>query len=164
MVEKQQPAEESGIEFDLDSAQAACDAAAEAEAELDATAPKGAAKILRDDGPFMRFVWWTLRTVLSFVVPLGVFYAMVRCKPLVDGAYHMINPGTNPYPILMKGGLATFLAALIASVPAFTGMYLASLLSRFKNLKPTIAVAIWCLLVFFDSLIFVVVAKYFTLI
>lgn len=164
MVEKHQPAEESGIDFDLDTAQAASDAAAEEQAKIDLTAPKGAARVLRDDGPLMRFVWWTLRTVLSFVVPLGVFYAMVRCKPLVDGAYHMINPGTNPYPILMKGGLATFLAALIASVPAFTGMYLASLLSRFKNLKPTIAVAIWCLLVFCDALIFVVVAKYFTLI
>ncbi len=160
MVEHEQPAETSGIEFDLDSAQEASDATAEAEA----SAPKGTAKILADDGPFMRFVWWSLRTVLSFVVPLGVFLAMERSKPLVEAAYHMINPGTNPYPILMKGELGTYLAALIAGVPALTGLYLGSLLSRFKNLKPLFAVAIWCLLIFLDSLIFVVVARYFDLI
>jgi len=164
LVEKQHPAEENGIDFDLDTAQAASDAAAEEQAQIDASSPKGAARVLRDDGPFMRFVWGTLRTVFSFVIPLGVFYAMIRCKPLVDGAYHMFNPGTNPYPVLMKGGLATFLAALIASIPAFTGLYLGSLLSRFQKLKPIFAVAIWCVLVFLDTLIFVVIAKYFTLI
>lgn len=160
MVEKYQPAEESGIDFDLDSAQVVSDAVAEEEANT----PKGAAKVFRDDGPLMRFVWWSVRTVLSFVVPLGVFYAMQKCTPLVDSAYRMLNPGTNPYPLLMKGGLATFLAVLIAAVPALTGMYLGSLLSRFKNLKPVIAVSIWCVLIFLDCLIFVLVAKYFNLI
>jgi len=160
LVEKYQPAEESGIDFDLDSAQVASDAVAEAEAK----APKGAAKIFADDAPLMRFVWWTLRTAVSFVVPLGVFFALQKCTPLVDSAYRMLNPGTNPYPILLKGGLGTFLAALIAWVPALTGMYLGSLLSRFKKLKPVIAVSIWCVLVFLDCLLFVLVAKYFNLI
>ncbi len=57
----------------------------------------------------MRFVWWTLRTVVSSVVPLGVFFTIQKCKPLVDLAYHMVNRGTNPYPISSKGGLAAFL-------------------------------------------------------
>lgn len=164
MVEKYQPAEETGIDFDLDSAQVASDAVAEAEAETQAIAPKGVSKIFRDDGPFMRFVWWTVRTVVSFVVPLGVFFAIQKCRPLVDSAYHMLNPGVNPYPILMKGGLGSFLAVLIAAVPALTGVYLGSLLYRFRNLKPVIAMAIWCVLIFLDCLVFVLVAKYFSLI
>ncbi len=164
MVEKFQPPEETGIDFDLDSAQVASDAAAEAESQAEATAPKGAATVFRDDGPLMRFVWWSLRSFASFVVPLGVFFAMQKCKPLVDSAYHMLNPGTNPYPVLTKSGLATFLAALIAAAPAMTGLYLGSLLAKFKNLKPVIAVSIWCILIFLDCLLFVVVAKYFGLI
>ncbi len=164
MVEKYQPAEESGIDFDLDSAQVASDAVAEAEAQAQASAPKGAAKVFRDDGPLMRFVWWTLRTIVSFVVPLGVFFTIQKCKPLVDSAYHMVNPGINPYPILTKGDLGAFLAVLIAAVPALTGVYLGSLLYRFKNLKPVIAMAIWCILVFLDCLVLALVAKYFGLI
>jgi hypothetical protein len=160
LVEKYQPAEEGGIDFDLDSAQVASDAVAEEEAN----APKGAAKVFHDDGPLMRFVWWSVRTVISFVVPLGVFFAMQKCDPLVDSVYGMFNPPTNPYQILTRGGLATFLAALIAGVPALTGMYLGWLLARFKNLKPVIAVSIWCVLMFLDCLIFVLFAKYFTLI
>ena len=161
MVEKYQPAEESGIDFDLDSAQVALDTAAEEAAIEEAVAPKGAAKILRDDGPFMRFVWWTLRTVFSFVVPIGIFMTMQKCRPLVDSAYHMLNPGTNPYPLLMKGGLGVFLATLIAVVPALMGLYLGAILAKFKNLKPVIAVSIWCVLIFIVCIIFVVVAKFF---
>ncbi|MCC7532263.1 MAG: hypothetical protein IT342_27415 [Candidatus Melainabacteria bacterium] len=160
MVEKYQPAEESGIDFDLDSAQVASDAVYEEEAN----APKGAAKVFHEDGPLMRFVWWSVRSVLSFVVPLAVFFAMQKCDPLVDSVYGMFNPPTNPYQILMRGGLNTFLAALIAWVPALTGMYLGWLLAKFKHLNAAIAVSIWCVLMFFDCLIFVLFAKYFTLI
>ncbi|HIA55229.1 MAG TPA: hypothetical protein EYN91_24630 [Candidatus Melainabacteria bacterium] len=81
-----------------------------------------------------------------------------------DGGLPAGGPGINPYPILIKGGLGKFLAALIAAVPALTGVYLGSLLYRFKNLKPVIAMAIWCVLVFLDCLLFVLVAKYFGLI
>lgn len=209
MVEKYQPAEESGIDFDLESAQAANEAA-EAEAaasnapgsnkntsndsgktqpapkaanavatttpgESTATAGgaasatevqpvKGAAKFFADDGPFMRFIWWSLRTVFSFVIPLCMFYVLIRNPQLVDGAYKMISPGVNPYPLLMKGGLANIMAFLIAIVPPLFGMWLASVMSRIKSLKPYVAVWIWLIIMFFYTVLFVVLARYFRII
>ncbi len=202
MVEQPPKDEETGIEFDLDSAQAANEAA-EAAAAKDAPAkskpgapniesatsardtapssaeasgtqttdastapekPSAVAKFFADEGPFMRFVWWTLRTTSSFVVPLGIFYAMENCAPLVSSAYKMLNPGVSPYPLLMKGELAQFLGMLIAGVPAFFGMWLGAVLAKFKSWKPIIAVAVWCLIMFPFTLVFVVVAKYFHII
>ncbi len=180
MVE-QQPKEESGIEFDLDSAQAANEAAEaaakEASGEVEDKANAGAAtasdtpaekskpsalsKFLADDGLFMRFVWWTLRTTASLAVPLGIFYAIENCEPLVSGAYKMLNPGTNPYTLLMKGGLSQFMAVLIAGAPMFLGWWLSELLAKFKSWKPIIRVAIWCVLMFPVTLVFVVIARYF---
>ena len=218
MVE-QPPKEECGIEFDLDSAQAANEAAeaaaqeytkgstkesaakepavkkfsaketaAKKSAEKSAPTPKDAsspssesiasaesapaadekpsavAKFFADDGMFMRIVWWTLRTTASFVVPIGIFYVLERCDSLVNNAYKMLSPGVSPYPALMKGDLAQILAMLIISVPAFFGMWIGAILAKFKSLKPIIAVAIWCLIMFPVTLFFVVVAKYFHII
>lgn len=200
MVE-QQPKEESGIEFDLDSAQAANETAEAAAKEADTKAatakgsaanavsappsatvsngessapadgapaakekPSAVAKFFADDGLFMRFAWWTLRTAGSFVVPIGIFYLLERCDSLVNNAYKMLSPGVSPYPTLMKGDLAQILAGLIIAVPAFFGMWLGAVLAKFKSLKPIIAVAIWCLVMFPVTLFFVVVAKYFHII
>lgn len=216
MVEKYQPAEENGIEFDLDSAQAANEAA-----ELEASSaagsklsqqkakptsapkpsselnpntslkpaasgsdpqpntppggvdiatgepakPRGAVeKFFADDGLFMRFVWWTLRTVFSFLIPLGMFYVLQRNPQLVDGAYKMLKTGIEPYPVLLKGGMAATIAILIASVPPLFGVWLASVLYRFKSLKPLIAFSIWFIVMFFFTTIFVVAARYFRII
>ncbi|PZM84531.1 MAG: hypothetical protein DKT66_07820 [Candidatus Melainabacteria bacterium] len=212
LVEKYQPAEENGIEFDLDSAQAANEAAeeeaaaaegskssqAKAKAEPapnlepstslkpmasgselqpntppapsnsatdDPEKPPGAvAKFFADDGLFMRFIWWTLRTVFSFLIPLGMFYVLQKNPQLVDSAYKMIKTGIEPYPVLLKGGMAATIAILIASVPPLFGVWLASVLYRFKSLKPLIAFSIWFIVMFFFTTIFVVAARYFRII
>lgn len=174
MVEKYQPAEENGIEFDLDSAQAANEVVESQPntppgsadtAPAEPAKPLGAvAKFFADDGLFMRFVWWTLRTVFSFLIPLGMFYVLQRNPQLVDGAYKMLKIGIEPYPVLLKGGMAATIAILIASVPPLFGVWLASALYRFKSLKPLIAFSIWFIVMFFFTTLFVVAARYFRII
>jgi len=172
LVERYEPPKESGIDFDLDSAQAANEAAA-AESRVSAKeattggeepAQKKSSNFFADDGLFMRFVWWTLRTACSFLIPLAMFYALIRNPQLVEGAYKMISPGVNPYPLLMKGGLANFMAFLIAIVPPLFGIWLGSVMSRIRSLKPFIAVWIWFIIMFFFTVMFVVLARYFRII
>lgn len=214
LVEKYEPPPETGIDFDLDSAQAANEAAEQAlaagpnssQAKTKPTAapkpstdpkpttslkpaaagsdlqpntlpaaadtvqskphePPGAiAKFFADDGLFMRFVWWTVRTVFSFLIPLGMFYALQKNPQLVESAYKMIKPNIEPYPVLLRGGMAATIAVLIASVPPLFGVWLASVLYRFKSLKPLIAFSIWFIVMFFFTTIFVVAARYFRII
>lgn len=179
MVDKYQPAEEKGIEFDLDGAQAANEAVEQESAvaaqkpstdlkpstSLKPAKPPGAiAKFFADDGLFMRFAWWTARTVASFLIPLCMFYVLQRNPQLVDGAYKMIKPGIEPYPVLLRGGMAATIAVLLASVPPLFGVWLASVLYSFKSLKPLIAFSVWFIAMFFFTTIFVVAARYFRII
>jgi len=214
LVEKYEPPAESGIDFDLDIAQAANEAAEQALAALPNSSqakakpsaepkpatdlkptislkpaasgsdlqpntppanadtvqseagkrPGAVAKFFADDGLFMRFVWWTARTVLSFLIPLGMFYALQKNPQLVESAYKMIKPSIEPYPVLLRGGMAATIAILIASVPPLFGVWLASVLYRFKTLKPLIAFSIWFIVMFFFTTIFVVAARYFRII
>lgn len=149
--------DKNGIDFDLEIAE-------EVASATDAAEDSKSKNPLADDSPFMRFVWTSLRALASFVVPLLMFFLIQKNDQLVNAAYDLLHPGTNPYPIFTKGAFSSFLALIIAGIPAFTGLYLGSLLSKFEKLKPAITVAIWCVLMFADTLLLAVVAKYFQLI
>lgn len=207
LVEKYEPPPESGIDFDLDIAQAAIEAEEQAAAAGTNTSqpkakpaaapepstslkpaasgsdvqpntlpvaetvqsepakpPSAMAKFFADDGLFMRFVWWTVRTVFSFLIPLGMFYALQKNPQLVESAYKMIKPNIEPYPVLLRGGMSATIAILIASVPPLFGVWLASVLYRLKSLKPLIAFSIWFIVMFFFTTVFVVAARYFRII
>ncbi len=166
MVEKYQPAEESGIDFDLRQRSSSLGRRCRSAGPSPGKRAKGRRlrfSVTTDHS--CAFVWWTLRTVVSFVVPPGVFFAIQKCKLLVDFRLSHGQSRHQPISDFEKGAAwAHSFAVLIAAVPALTGVYLGSLLYRFKNLKPVIAMSIWCVLIFLDCLVLVLVAKYFGLI